>query len=138
MGIPEQIELNQTIHRAGIKPSYQRLRIYRFLLQHPVHPTVDMIYKALTPEIPTLSKTTVYNTLKLFSDQGLIQTLTIEENENRYDADPSFHGHFRCQICGGIFDFAVAGSITPGAELAGFHIRRRKLYFDGICLNCTP
>ena len=42
-----------------IKPSYQRIKIFEYLVEHKNHPTVDMIYKALVDEIPTLSKTTV-------------------------------------------------------------------------------
>ena len=52
-----------------IKPSYQRMKIFQYLLDNHVHPTVDTIYKALCPEIPTLSKTTVYNTLNLFVEK---------------------------------------------------------------------
>lgn len=53
----------------GIKPSYQRMKVFQYLVDNHNHPTVDMIYKALCPEIPTLSKTTVYNTLNLFVEK---------------------------------------------------------------------
>ena len=52
-----------------IKPSYQRIKIFQYLVENKNHPTVDMIYKALCTEIPTLSKTTVYNTLNLFIEK---------------------------------------------------------------------
>ncbi|HPK44931.1 MAG TPA: transcriptional repressor, partial [Spirochaetota bacterium] len=55
----------------GISPSYQRLKILEYLDQNRSHPTVDEIYSALLPLIPTLSKTTVYNTVSLFVQQGL-------------------------------------------------------------------
>lgn len=48
----------------NIKPSVQRIAIMKYLMEHRTHPTVDEIYTALSPTIPTLSKTTVYNTLK--------------------------------------------------------------------------
>ena len=47
----------------GIKPSIQRLAVMGYLLEHRTHPAVDEIYNALKAEVPTLSKTTVYNTL---------------------------------------------------------------------------
>ena len=53
-----------------IKPSMQRIAIMDYLFEHKVHPTVDKIFNDLYPQIPTLSKTTVYNTLKLFAYQG--------------------------------------------------------------------
>ena len=43
----------------------QRIAIMEYLMEHPIHPSADDIYTALSPSMPTLSKTTVYNTLKL-------------------------------------------------------------------------
>ena len=54
---------------------------------------MDMIYQELVRNIPTLSKTTVYNTLNLFLKRIAVM-ITIDENETRYDADTSLHGHF--------------------------------------------
>ena len=51
-----------------IKPSVQRLAVMKFLIKRRNYPTAEDIYTALYPQIPTLSKTTVYNTLKLFVD----------------------------------------------------------------------
>ncbi|MBR4922900.1 MAG: transcriptional repressor, partial [Bacteroidaceae bacterium] len=47
----------------GIKPSVQRIAIMDYLMTHRTHPAIDEIYLALCEDIPTLSKTTVYNTL---------------------------------------------------------------------------
>jgi len=63
----------------NIKPSMQRIAIMEYLMEHPIHPSADDIYTALSPSMPTLSKTTVYNTLKLFSEQGAALMLTIDE-----------------------------------------------------------
>ena len=54
----------------NIKPSVQRIAIMDYLLTHKTHPCIDEIYMALCDDIPTLSKTTVYNTLKLFVEHG--------------------------------------------------------------------
>ncbi|KAA6316446.1 Peroxide-responsive repressor PerR, partial [termite gut metagenome] len=73
MNVQEQLSMH------GIKPSLQRMAIMDYLLEHHTHPTVEEIYMALFPSIPTLSKTTVYNTLKLFAEQGVVNMLTIDE-----------------------------------------------------------
>ena len=65
------------------------------------------IYCDLSNDIPTLSKTTVYNTLKLFVENGITSTLTIEENEVRYDAIMTEHAHFKCDGCGTIYDIEI-------------------------------
>ena len=72
----------------------QRIAIMQYLMEHPIHPSADDIYTALSPSMPTLSKTTVYNTLKLFSEQGAAQMLTIDEKNTNFDADTSIHSHF--------------------------------------------
>lgn len=121
----------------GIKPSYQRIKIYEFLLKNRIHPTVDTIYKALIKEIPTLSKTTVYNTLNLFLNKNIINILVIEENETRYDANLTLHGHFKCEECGEIYDLNLNIKEFNIESLEGFEVKEEHLYFKGICKNCT-
>ena len=61
-----KMNAKQILEGAGVRPSVQRLAVMDYLATHKTHPTVDEIYSSLAPSIPTLSKTTVYNTLKLF------------------------------------------------------------------------
>ncbi|QGU00231.1 Peroxide stress regulator [Candidatus Syntrophocurvum alkaliphilum] len=126
--------LGQHLSDYGIKPSYQRIKILEFLLNNRIHPNVDQIYKELVSELPTLSKTTVYNTLNLFIEKGLVQMLTIEENETRYDIDTSVHGHFKCNNCEEIYDFSVSLSTD---ELKDFKIKEKYVYFKGVCKDCS-
>ena len=63
----QRTELMEKLLLKDIKPSYQRLRIFQYLLSHRTHPTVDEIHHALVAEMPTLSKTTVYNTCLLYT-----------------------------------------------------------------------
>lgn len=119
-----------------IKPSYQRMRIFEYLLGTKDHPTVDMIYKELIGEIPTLSKTTVYNTLNLFVEHGIVSRITIEENETRYDADTGVHGHFKCEKCQKVLDFVTDLSVLDVQDIEDFQINQQHLYFRGICSDC--
>ena len=121
----------------GIKPSVQRIKIYDYLFHQRTHPTVDTIYKDLNPEIPTLSKTTVYNTLKLFVDKGVAVMITIEDNEVRYDADTSIHGHFKCKSCGEVFDFQIKDEMANSIGLSEFKIEEQHVYLKGICKVCN-
>ncbi|QTQ14339.1 transcriptional repressor [Treponema parvum] len=92
------------IAKKGIRPSVQRIAVYKYLCEHPDHPTVDMVYTALFPDYPTLSRTTVYNTLKLLTEHGLVRTIQLEEDKLRYDATTVPHIHFKCMECGKIQD----------------------------------
>lgn len=123
----------------GIKPSVQRIAIMDYLLTHRTHPAIDEIYLALCEDIPTLSKTTVYNTLKLFVEHGAAQMLTIDEKNTCYDADIEFHAHFLCKKCGKIFDLpsSVGPTKVTAMQDEGFKVDEIHQYFKGFCPSCT-
>lgn len=129
-------ELMDIFKRRNIRPSYSRIKILEYLMVNRNHPTVDEIYSRLVGEIPTLSKTTVYNALNAFVDAGLARVIAIEDNETRYDADVSDHGHFKCERCGRIYDFPVDTDNFRSAALDRFRITQRDVYFKGICPDC--
>lgn len=120
----------------NIKPSYQRIKVLEFLLNNRIHPTVDQIFTALQNDIPTLSKSTIYNTLNLFIDAGLVRLITIEENETRYDIDTSDHGHFKCIECGEIYDFSIDIDDLKAKGISNFEITDKNVYFRGVCSKC--
>ncbi|WP_297676928.1 Fur family transcriptional regulator [uncultured Bacteroides sp.] len=121
-----------------IKPSVQRIAIMKYLMEHHTHPTVDEIYTALSPTIPTLSKTTVYNTLKILTEEGAAQTLTIDERNTCYDADTTPHAHFLCKCCGKIYDLAYDNAIKKVGDMKmdGHEIQELHFYYKGICKQC--
>lgn len=121
----------------GIKPSYQRIKIYEYLMNTKDHPTVESIYSALNGQIPTLSKTTVYNTLKIFIDKGIAMAITIDDNEVRFDAFIDTHGHFKCQECHKVYDFQVNFEGAIGDQLDDFQILEQQMFFYGICRSCN-
>ncbi len=129
-------DLEKIFKMHAIKPSHHRIRVLQYLLERRNHPTVDMIYKDLVEEIPTLSKTTLYNTLNLFVERGIVTLITIEENETRYDADTSLHAHLKCNYCGQIYDIKMDFSVLDLTALEKFEISESHLYFKGICPIC--
>jgi Fur family ferric uptake transcriptional regulator/Fur family peroxide stress response transcriptional regulator len=121
----------------GIKPSVQRMAVMEYLVENPVHPTADMIFNYLSPSIPTLSKTTVYNTLKLLEEQGAIQTISIDEKNVRYDADISLHAHFKCKKCGRIVDIYSGEFNTQTVpDNDKLRITDCQVYYKGYCEEC--
>ena len=128
--------LSDELIKKEIKPSFQRIKILEYLINQPCHPTVDQIYNGLIKEIPTLSKATVYNTLNLLIKARLVRVVAIEDNETRYDIKISNHGHFKCELCGTIFDFTVNIDNFMADELSEFKINEKNVYFKGICPSC--
>ncbi len=134
-------DLKDILLKNGISPSFHRLKIYEYLSHNRVHPTVDMIYADVIKQIPTLSKTTIYNTLKTFAEKGLVSCITIEDNEVRYDADLTFHGHFKCSQCGMLYDIELDHMIldkrlSVSRKIQGHHITELQVYLKGICKGC--
>lgn len=122
----------------GVKPSYQRKRIFEYLMSTHNHPSINDIYEALIGDIPTLSKATVYNTMNLFIEHKLIEVLPIESKEARYDIyNPSAHGHFKCEVCENIYDINIEVPLsTLSKDLDGFDVQSKVYNFKGVCRNC--
>ncbi|HPC99919.1 MAG TPA: Fur family transcriptional regulator [Acetivibrio sp.] len=129
-------EVKVYLLKHNIKPSYHRVAILKHLLSEKNHPSVDKIYNELVKEMPTLSKTTVYNTLNLFSGVSIVRVITIEENETRYDGDVSDHGHFKCEKCKTIYDFQIKSVDFETDDLSSFKINEKSVYYKGICPKC--
>ena len=121
----------------GIKPSLQRIAIVEYLIENRIHPTVDDIYNALYIKVPTLSKTTVYNTLKLFAEQGAVLALAIDDKNIRFDIDTSCHAHFQCNSCSRVYDIPVGESdLLQVKQIGDLQITESHLYYKGYCKNC--
>ncbi len=130
-------EVIDYLKKHHIRPSNIRIKILKFLLKNRIHPTVEDIYKSLIEEIPTLSKTSVYNTLNLFLEKGIVVGIALDQKELRYDINTNFHGHFKCNKCGIIYDFPIMISFPNKEQLEGFEITNRDVFFYGICKECN-
>lgn len=126
----------QELLKRGIAPSHQRVMILKYLSENQTHPTADQIFSDLRGDIATLSKATVYNTLNAFIEAKLVRTLSIDENETRYDIVMENHGHFKCLECGAIYNFAVDIDRFVTGDLKGYMISEKHVYFNGVCPTC--
>lgn len=126
------------LQERGIRPSPQRLEIMWFLMSHPTHPTVEDVFQSLSPEVPTLSKTTVYNTLRLFWEHGAAQMLTLDDHHICYDGNITPHVHFYCKRCGSVIDLMheSAPKQRHGKALDGNLVHEAQLCYKGICRGC--
>ena len=130
-------EVGNRLMEFGVKPSLQRIAIMKYLMEHFTHPTADTIFNDLYPSIPTLSKTTVYNTLKILEEQGAIKAINIDEKNVRYDADISPHAHFKCKLCGCVSDFTLKNvSISENIDSGDFILTECQVYYKGYCKKC--
>ncbi|MEA1986320.1 MAG: Fur family transcriptional regulator [Candidatus Marinimicrobia bacterium] len=130
--------IKKTIEEHGLKPTHQRLKILEYLKEDISHPTADQIYSEMRKEIPTISKTTVYNTVNMFAEKGIVNALFLSKNELRYDGDLSFHHHFVCEECGSLNDIQDDENCKyrDVKMIDGNQINDVSVYFTGICKKC--
>lgn len=131
-------DLSDTLRRHGVSPTQQRIAVYDYLIRHRTHPTADTIYRALVREYPTFSRTTVYNSAKVLAKAGLIRIITIDADEQRFDAGMEDHGHFRCSECGAVMDFPVSEQAVASLSSGMFEAKTLDVYITGVCPQCQP
>ncbi|MCF0206301.1 MAG: transcriptional repressor [Bacteroidales bacterium] len=132
------LQIQEYLKEKGVRPSLHRIMIMKYLLEHRTHPTVDDIYNDLHANIPTLSKTTIYNTLKLLVEKGAAVSLAIDEKNVRYDGITEPHAHFRCVKCERIFDIPIDESINfANSHLKNFRLLETQVIHRGYCSECN-
>ena len=123
-----------------LRHSRQRDRIYEYLCQSQQHPSAEMVYQDLRPEIPGLSLGTVYRNLKLLEELGKVRRVTSHQGTERYDACCCDHAHFLCQRCGMLHDLGCADADTIRSAIRmkdGYQITQLTLTVTGTCPNCA-
>jgi Fur family peroxide stress response transcriptional regulator len=129
----------ESIRRAGVKLTPQRLEIFREVAGTGDHPDIETIYRNIRRKMPTVSLDTVYRTLALFTDLGLVKTVRPLNERVRFDANLDVHHHFVCSRCGAMLDFADPRFDTieiPRAAAQLGRVESRHLELRGICADC--
>ena len=119
-----------------LKITPQRLAVMKYLDENRTHPTADRIYIDLKEKNPSLSKTTVYNSLDTLQNHNIIQSITISPSELRYDFKKSMHHHFLCKRCGDIIDIELECPNIKKTMDQGHKVEEVHGYFKGICKKC--
>jgi Fur family iron response transcriptional regulator len=116
--------LIERLERHGIRASAQRLAIASYVLATSEHPTADLVWQRVRVEFPMVSRATVYNTLQLFRDRGLLQQLVLTEGSVVFDPKTEPHHHFVDDATGVITDIPwEAIAVGPVADLPGIEVR---------------
>lgn len=131
-----QTDIVSRLVDAGIKPSVQRMAIVEYLIDNINHPTVDQIYTALHDKYPTLSRTTVYNTVWLLAENGVVNTVNADPANTRFDINTYDHAHCRCKKCGKLFDIPMP-QMDSTQMPHHFKVDNVNVTFEGLCENCT-
>ena len=119
----------------------KRNAILSYLQSTTDHPSAEMVYAGLKPEIPDLSLGTVYRNLSLFKQQGLVSSVATVKGVERFDGNTSPHVHFLCTECDAVIDLTqmqVPDSLRSIAEsCSGGQVEQCQLSFSGLCRDCA-
>jgi Fur family iron response transcriptional regulator len=132
MSVPQ---IEEELRRLGLKPTGQRVRIAEMLLRSPTHLTAEQILATIRHRGERISKATVYNTLKVLAENGLVRPINIDPQRCVYDSTRLPHHHFHDLETGELVDihpddiaFSRFPSLPEGMEADGVEvvIRLRK------------
>jgi Fur family peroxide stress response transcriptional regulator len=86
-------DIKNKILSKGLKATVQRIYVYKALLESREHPTAEDVFKAVSSSLPTISLSTIYNTLETLYEHSLINKVQTENGIVRYDAYTETHHH---------------------------------------------
>ncbi len=103
------------------------------------HPTADQLFDKVSDKLPGISRDTVYRTLNVLTECGVLKKLTMPGGATHFDGDTSPHHHFLCEVCGKIMDFEWPGFETlpwpPAIETLGL-AKTVSVLMMGRCQAC--
>ena len=130
--------LIQGLRSSGATITAQRIAICQWLYDTHTHPTAADVYAALQEPFPTMSLATVYNTLSLLEELGIIYQVGLSpDGTKRYDVNARRHINFVCQNCGKItdvYDDDLLNSVNR--TMQSMELKMQEIIVQGICQQC--
>ncbi len=115
-----------------MQPSAQRLAVAAYVLETDEHPSADQVWARVKARLPMISRATVYNTLNLFVEKGLLRQLVIAEGKVVFDPNVAPHHHFVDEATGDIHDIPwEALDVRKIDALKGLNVREYQVVLRG-------
>ncbi len=123
----------------GYRNTTQRAVILAEVQAAEGHLTAGELFERVRRRYPTIAYGTVYRTLHLLAEHGLIQELTFADQASRFDKRPDRHDHVHCTGCGLLLDVDVPVALFAShvaEEQSGFALVSHHTVFSGLCPSC--
>lgn len=124
----------------GLKATTQRLAILEALMGEREHPTAEEIHEALAKEHPTISRSTVYDTLARFSEEGIVDPLKIGDGITRFEFHNHPHLNIVCVECQRIMDVdsdRIQPFLEDIREETPHEVLDQQVQLRGLCEACA-
>lgn len=120
------------LRQCGIQPTPQRMAVVECVLKRKTHASADEVLEHVRKQCPTISRATVYNTLNLLVDKGLLKGQILREGTVVFDSNIEKHHHFIDEESGTIYDIDWnALKVSGEKSLKGFHVHDFQVILKG-------
>jgi Fur family transcriptional regulator, peroxide stress response regulator len=135
----------ERLRSIGCRLTPQRRAILEIFEGEPKHLTPQQIYGQLQPRLSSLSLATVYNTLELFEEVGIVKRVNARDGQTYFDPTVEPHHHGVCDGCGELFDVHIesdslhqllANARTLHEGAAEFRVEQASVWLRGVCATC--
>ncbi len=140
MAVDVDTALSEALRARGQRVTAQRLAIARVLRELDRHATADMFFAAVSRRLPGVSLPTVYATLELLEEVGLVRRLATATGSVVYDPRTAAHHHLVCRRCGEITDVDApvdTRALAAAAAGAGYGAVEAQVVVSGLCAACA-
>jgi len=130
---------SHSVAERAFRPTAQRTLVLDVVANADVHLTAAEVYERVRQREPRIGYGTVYRSLHLLAEHGLIQELTFADQSSRYDGRTERHDHVHCLGCGVLVDVEVPVALMArhvAEERSGFRITSHHTVFSGLCPQC--
>lgn len=133
-------QLARELRARGLRVTSQRIVIHRALCSQTQHMTAEQVLEKVSNVLPGISLPTVYATLELLEDLGLVRRFGTGSGAVLFDSRVEPHGHTVCRRCGATADLdgsALSEEVAERAAQTGFVPDHAQVVVWGLCARCA-
>lgn len=133
-------ELAKRLRADDHRVTAQRLFVHRALRTTPGHHTAEQVLASVSKTLPSISLPTVYATLELFEQLGLVRRVSVGTGALLFDSRTSPHAHAVCRRCGAVADVEEPdphSAVLRRAKADGFNPDEARVTVFGTCDACA-
>ena len=133
-------ELTAALRARGARVTTPRLLVHRHVRRSAGHLTAEQVHGELAATLPSISPATIYATLDLLDELGIVRRVSTPRGTAVYDPRTEAHHHVICRRCGRMEDLEAAvdaGPAEAAAAAAGFRVDHGELQLTGLCAGCA-
>lgn len=135
MNSPVPPDWMSMLRESGKRMTPERQLLLR-IIENNAHLDAEEIYRLAQKERPQIGLATVYRTLTLLKELGMIRSTDLGENHGHYELRSADHIHLVCSMCGAVTDIPVPNALYKAARQEGFSVQRTHFEIFGMCDSC--